>query len=462
MQSRKDQVQAYFFVVGRLVAAVTHGHPDALTTPNRRTATGTVLGVLLALLLVAVFFILGLFIPGGNNAWRKPGAIVLDSDSGARYVYLDGQLRPALNYVSARLASGNNEPLVSVSAGSLTGAPVGQPIGIPGAPDGVPTAARLDTGAWTVCVGPSGAATPVVSVLMGRSPGAALDGNQALLVSTPDGARHLVWQGSRHRITDPAASTVLGYGRATALPVSTSWLNPIPPGRDLGVPPTPRAGEPGPPVDGRPSRIGQVFEQRDAALDTEAFYLLRPDGLAALSPTSAALALASPSAAKAYPDSVPAPIPIAPGAVSRLPSSRSADLVDGLPVRPPQVMIPPNGAVPCVRYVPARDGPPMAVPEVRPTADAVAGAGAGGPPPAGPNPPHLSIPAGSGALVRGGPGGPVFLVTDNGNRFPLVGDDVLGRLGYSPGTVVPLSQELVDLLPAGTPLSTADALRTSP
>jgi type VII secretion protein EccB len=462
MQSRRDQVQAYFFVVGRLVAAVTHGHPDALTSPNRRTATGAVLGILLAALLVAVFFIYGLFVPGGNNAWRKPGAIVLDSDSGARYVYLDGQLRPALNYVSARLASGNNEPLVSVSAGSLTGAPVGQPIGIPGAPDGIPTAARLDTGSWTTCVGPSTAATPVVSVLLGRAPGAALDGNQALLVSAPDGARHLVWQGTRHRITDPAALAVLGYGRATPLPVAASWINPIPPGRDLGVPPTPRAGEPGPLVDGRPSRIGQVFEQRDPALATDAFYLLRPDGLAALSPTSAALALASPSTAKAYPDSAPVPIPIAAGAVSRLPSSRGADLVDGLPVRPPQVVVPPNGAVPCVRYVPSGDGPPAAIPEVRPTADAVAGAVPVARHRAGTTADLVSFPAGSGALVRGGPGAPVFLVTDNGNRFPLMGEDVLGRLGYAPGSVVPLSQELVDLLPAGAPLSTADALRTSP
>ena len=35
MQSRRDQVQAYFFVVGRLVAAVVHGRPDVLITDIR-------------------------------------------------------------------------------------------------------------------------------------------------------------------------------------------------------------------------------------------------------------------------------------------------------------------------------------------------------------------------------------------------------------------------------------------
>ena len=155
MQSRRDQVQAYFFVVGRLVSGLMQGKPDVLEHPNKRFNGGTFLGLLLAGLLVAIFGIVGLMFPGGNNSWRVPGAVVLEKDSGARYVFLDGQLRPALNLSSALLAAGDAGKLVSVTKSSLTGVPVGTPIGIPGAPDGLPMADRVNTSPWTVCAKPA-------------------------------------------------------------------------------------------------------------------------------------------------------------------------------------------------------------------------------------------------------------------------------------------------------------------
>lgn len=59
MQSRRDQVQAYFFTVGRLVSAVMVGRPDDRTTPTRRFATGAVVGLLVAALIAAGFGIAG-------------------------------------------------------------------------------------------------------------------------------------------------------------------------------------------------------------------------------------------------------------------------------------------------------------------------------------------------------------------------------------------------------------------
>ncbi len=56
MQSRRDQVQAYFFVVGRLVSAVVHGKPDALAQPNRRMNTGLFLGAIVgAVIILAIW-----------------------------------------------------------------------------------------------------------------------------------------------------------------------------------------------------------------------------------------------------------------------------------------------------------------------------------------------------------------------------------------------------------------------
>src|SRR5690606_10167932 len=115
MQSKKDQVQAYFYVVGRLVAAVVHGKPDVLVQPNRRLNTGTMFGVIIGLIIAGICGVVGLFLPGGNDSWRMPGAIVMNEDTGARYVFLNGELRPVLNYSSARLASGGNGAIHEVS-----------------------------------------------------------------------------------------------------------------------------------------------------------------------------------------------------------------------------------------------------------------------------------------------------------------------------------------------------------
>lgn len=142
MQSRRDQVQAYFYVVGRMTSAVTHGRPDVVRPPGRRLSTGLAIGVLIAAVLCAGFGVYGLFQPGGNTSWRTAGALVTEKTSGARFVYLNGTLHPVLNLASARLASGSAAAPTSVSAASLAGTPVGAPIGIPDAPDSPPAPPR--------------------------------------------------------------------------------------------------------------------------------------------------------------------------------------------------------------------------------------------------------------------------------------------------------------------------------
>ena len=82
MESRRDQAQAYFFVVGRLAAAVTHGRPNVLELPNKRFRLGTMLGILIAVVLAAIFGIIGLFKPGGNTSWRSDGTVVVVTHGG--------------------------------------------------------------------------------------------------------------------------------------------------------------------------------------------------------------------------------------------------------------------------------------------------------------------------------------------------------------------------------------------
>jgi len=471
MKSRKDQVQAYFCVVGRLAAAVTHGRPDAVQAPNKRLNTGTVLGIMLAALLVAIFGIYGLFVPGGDTSWRKPGAIVMNKATGARYVYLDGQLRPVLNYASARLVGGasGTGAVVSVSQNSLGGTPVGQPIGIIGAPDALPVAGKLDGGPWTVCVQPGAVgqvpAGPKVSLLLGPRAGQVLADRQALLVSTPDGANFLLWQGKRHRVSGRAVLQTLGYGDVVAVAATTAWLNTIPQGQDISVPATPGVGQPGPRIDGRASVVGQVYEVRNPAIDSDQLYLVRPDGIAPLSRTSAALVLAAPVTRIAYPGASVAPIQVGPAALSGVPTSSGPDLVAGLPPEPPEIVTPPRDSFPCTRLGPSGTGEMSVVAELLPAATVTAQAVPVAQHDAGATADLVAIPAGGGVLARelpapGAAPGVAYLITEVGMKYPLADADVMGALGYSESSVVRVPAELLALLPTGPLLSAAGALQS--
>jgi type VII secretion protein EccB len=469
MQSKRDQVQAYFFVVGRLVSAVVHGKPDVLAQPNKRLNTGTFLGVILGGVLMGVFGIIGLFAPGGNVTWRQPGAIVMNEDTGARYVFLDDQLRPVLNYSSARLAAGKSGGTVyKVSQKSLAGTPVGQPIGIPGAPDALPAASALYNGPWTVCEQPevTGAqiAGPTSTLLIGQSFDMTVADSQALLVRAPDQSIFLIWEGKRHRIPGRTEATALGYGDVVPVDVTAAWLNPVPQGRDFEVKRTPDTGAPGPDIDGGPSVVGQVYLVHNPAIGADQLYLMRADGLAPLSPTTAALLLAAPFTRDAYDGSTVTPIEVGTGALSGVPSSDGGtDLVSELPQMPPEIVVPGQDDSACVAFFPVGKGEmrvvtgfvpagvhkkamPVAAHEAGVTAD------------------RVLIPAGGGVLVREQQSpeaalNAVYLVTETGMKYPLANAAVAEALGYSAQSAVPMSGEMLALLPSGPVLSVEGALR---
>lgn len=471
MQSRKDLVQAYFFVVGRLTSALTHGKPDLLDPPNRRFSTAGTLGVLLSGLLVAIFWIIGLYSPSPNTSWQVPGAIVMDADTGARYIYLDGHLRPVLNYTSARLAVGGSGAPVTVkqvSAQSLAGAPVGTPIGIPGAPDSPPPPGGLDGGAWTVCLRfPDGQSTgPSVSLLLGQSIGTELTENDGMLVTDPDQTVYLLWQGHRYRLPSTAVIGAIGYSGVVPLPVPANWLSPIPAGRDITLPDIPDTGAPGPVIHGKQTVIGQIYEVRNPAINSDDLYVLRSDGLSRINRTTEALLLSAPSVRRAYPGGDVEPIQGPPDLLVGAPLSDRTDLVTAYPAPLPNLV---NAAVgtamsPCVRYTPSKDGHPLAVAFLTAQAGAItARAVSTATHTTGETVDQVAIPQGSGVLARDIPAtgstlGTEYLITDAGAKFPLVDQTVLTTLGYSADAVVDIPGQLLALLPTGPALSQQAAL----
>jgi len=94
MQSKRDQVQAHSFAIGRLTSGMLLADPDAPESPQGRTNRGVVIGVVIAVLVSAGSFVLGLLKPGTKDSWREAGTLVVNKDTGSRYLYLDGRLRP--------------------------------------------------------------------------------------------------------------------------------------------------------------------------------------------------------------------------------------------------------------------------------------------------------------------------------------------------------------------------------
>ncbi|WP_033341696.1 type VII secretion protein EccB [Catenuloplanes japonicus] len=465
MRSRRDQVQAYLFEAQRIVGGLMKGRPDSDDPPHRRFAIGVVVGLLFAVLITAGFGIYGLLRPGGSTQWKKEGSIIMVKETGARYLLLDGQLRPVLNYTSARLILANENAVISVARKSMVGVPVGGPIGITDAPDNLPTAATLHTGTWTVCARPPVETNgpPRTTLLFTAKEAAASAGTGALLVSTPDQALYLVWEGRRYRIPKPSAMTALGYDSIPPMPVNPAWLNSIPAGRDLAAPDLPGRGESGPRISGLPAKVGQVYEVSNPVVNTRQLYLLTRKGLEPLARTAAALILADSDTAKAYPNQKVAAIQIGADGLGDAEVVDSAAYFVGYPASPPQPVNAIGADLPCVRHALTGGGTTVTTASLK-EQDLVGAVAV----PTRTNTPstidEIMAPTGSGMLVqdRAAPGaapGAKYLISEYGVKFPLADDNTVNALGFSGVGPVDMPSEMLAMLPTGPVLSRDAALQ---
>ena len=151
----KWQAQAYRFGVRRLESAVSDG--DALLRGDRlrrRLNISLIVSFIIAALVLGAFAVYGFINPApkiGN------ASVVIDSDTGGVFVSRDGRLYPAMNLSSALLAagrgqSGNTAPsTTTVDTDTIGKEPRGPLLGIPGAPDILPSEVDLVESQWTVC-----------------------------------------------------------------------------------------------------------------------------------------------------------------------------------------------------------------------------------------------------------------------------------------------------------------------
>ncbi|WP_435208398.1 type VII secretion protein EccB [Micromonospora sp. bgisy143] len=449
MPSRQDQLHSYQFSVQRAVAALVMRETDPAQSPFRRLAGAGLASVLVAVIALGGAALYGLF-AGGGSRWRDPGAVIVEKESGARFVYREQKLHPVLNYASALLIVGADQSkTVLVSRRSIDGVPRGLPLGIADAPDSLPAPGRLARAAWTVCSTTAGEDSRS-ALLIGVDPaGGQPLGDDALLLRHPDGGLHLVWHQRRYLIRDPnRVLAALATTRTRAVPVAPALLNALPAGVDLAPPALPGAGRPATRVPG--ATIGQVYLVRNSGGGRQ-YAVALDGGLAGITELQAGLLLARTGQGEAESMTL--------GRFAELPTM--PDLAPSGPTAPPPA--PPrlaavDDAAICTRV--GDDGAGEVRRGVRlPDLAAVPRtASSGGAALAD----HVVVQPGGGAVVEatatpGASGGAVSVVTDLGRRYVLADREVLPMLGYRDVRPVRLPAGLVSLVPAGATLDPAAA-----
>ncbi|MEU0548603.1 type VII secretion protein EccB [Micromonospora sp. NPDC005979] len=449
MPSRQDQLHSYQFSVQRAVAALVMRETDPAQSPFRRLAGAGLASVLVAVIGLGGAALYGLF-AGGGKGWRDPGAVIVEKESGARFVYREEKLHPVLNYASALLIVGaDRSKTVLVSRRSIDGVPRGLPLGIADAPDSLPAPGRLAKSPWTVC-STTADADSRSALLIGVDPdGGRPLGDEALLLRHPDGDLHLVWHQRRYLIRDPnRVLAALATTRTRAVPVAPALLNALPAGVDLAPPQLPGEGRPSARVPG--ATIGQVYLVRNSGGGRQ-YAVALDDGLAGITELQAGLLLARTGQGESEPMTL--------GRFAALPTM--PDLAPSGPTAPPPA--PPRLAATDEAAICARVGdddagevrwgvhlPDLAaVPRTAPSGGAALAD-------------HVVVQPGGGAVVEaaaapGASGGAVSVVTDLGRRYVLADREVLAMLGYRDVRPVRLPAGLVSLVPAGATLDPAAA-----
>lgn len=470
MASKRDQLQSYQFVLQRMMHAVVLRETDPEHPPFRRGIIAMVGGIVLAVLALAAVGVYGQVSPGGKKSWQAGDRVIVEKETGTRYVYVNEVLYPTANYVSALLLMKKYSKPVMVAQKSLLGVPRGPRVGIADAPDSLPAKNRLLAGGWSLCSQPTvdaAGSKAVRSVLLvGQEPDAAQPVNDAaLLVIAPDGHGYFIWRGFRHVVQEAATVTAaLALDTESWQQVSQAWLDLIPSGPPLAPIAVPQAGTPSKLM--RPGRVGALYVVQTSTGQGQ-YYLLTSDRLLPISAFQYDVQRSAAATRKAYPGVMPEAIPLDSAVVARLSGEGRAapDTDAALPSTRPQFARTQSATDSvCALFPGGGFQPRFAIAAGLPAAGesgVTAGRGPGGLPLAD----LVVVPPGHGAVVESmaAPGQPagsgaLSFVSDLGRRYQLANRDVLGILGYEQPPVIRLPSELVSRIPAGHPLEPRAAM----
>lgn len=470
MASKRDQLQAHVFLVQRVISALVHRETDPEQPVFRRPSNAAIGSIALALLALGVVWVYGLVVPGGDKVWRDGNAVIVEKETGTRFVYLDGRLHPVHNYTSALLALGKHADTRSVSSNSLAGVPRGPRLGIPDAPDALPARKGLLTGGWTQCSQPApdrtGSTVDETVLMVGAEPGGGTElTDEALLVEVPDtGDQYLIRHGYRHRVRQPDTVSVGHALKSEPMArVGMAFVDVLPAGQPIAPITVPGAGQPSTAVPGRPDiRAGQLLiaETSGGALQ---HYLAKTDVLRPISEFQYDIQRAFAPTAEAYGggEATGIRIGLLAAAQAKVESSGEPAAGDAPPRRP--TFAPSGRGAVCATYAPGASVPRLRVDPTMPAPDAMTNTPKrtdNGTPLAD----RITVAPGRAALVEvmpsaQSPAGTLAIVTDLGRLHVLENADVARTLGYDSAVAVRMPAALVARVPQGSPLEPKAALR---
>jgi type VII secretion protein EccB len=284
MPSRQDQLHSYQFMIQRVVAALVMRETDPAQSPFRRAMGATLASALIAAISLGGFAVYGLLKGGaGDDKLREEAAVLVESESGSRFVFREGKLHPVLNVASAMLAAGTPN-IKKVSRSALAGFERGYPIGIVDAPDPLPGADQLITTDWTLCntvvttVNDKGESesTAHSTLLVGKpAAGGAQLGDGAVLAQDASRTIFLVWRQHRYPIKDQEQMLKFIAGSTKPTLVSDALLNVLDVGAEIGLIRIDDQGAASEGVEGH--RIGEVFIVKNQGNELRA--VAKRDGL---------------------------------------------------------------------------------------------------------------------------------------------------------------------------------------
>ncbi|MFD9895279.1 type VII secretion protein EccB [Amycolatopsis sp. NPDC059027] len=440
MQTQRDHVHAYQFMMGRMSSALLLSDAASAEVPARRAAVGVNIGVALAVLIGIGFGVFGLLVPGGNTSWQAKGTIVVEKETGTRYVNLGGVLHPTLNYASAKLLQGPGAKIDLVSRESLRDAPRGAPVGIPDAPQVLPAPGDLAGAGWLACLPDrdSGDAVTPQQLSLNFDPRVAnvpLPPDRYLLVQSPAGTQYVLWHGTKLQVGSPIVAVALGMAAVRPISAPQLWLDALPDGPVLAPAGITGAGGSGATVGGTSYKVGQLFEQHPVNGEVQRF-VLQHDGLAPVNTTEFMLLGAVGSAD---------PVRIDAAALASAPRSADQSLTKRLPDVGNAKWLDSGAGALCLRQVPVGDKVTSAVVIGGP--GAAAGPGVHTRPGTGVLVGAVPLPAGRKVPDR-------YLLTD-GKKYLLPDDNSMKALDYVGVPVRPMPVEELAGVPGGPVLSAA-------
>ncbi|MCX4659766.1 type VII secretion protein EccB [Streptomyces uncialis] len=315
MASRRDELNAYTFAKRRMLAAYLQPSPGGSEEDAPRPLRGIVPGLIVGVIVLAVFGAWGMFKPSAPPGWSKPYQnVIIASDSTTRYVVLktDGkrQLHPVLNMASAKLLLEPDQgKVISVDESVIDKGriPHGATLGIPYAPDRLPPAKEADTAKrWAVCEQPGQGGRAIQKatfVLADREKKltdgpSRLRGGELLYVTGPDRTRYVVdAQGTAYRVPADDELLLRTLVRSDRAPqrVSRQWLATLRTGDPVDFPDVDgtigaTADVPGT-LDTDTKKVGTILRAPDG--DRTRYYVVLPDEIAPVSDFTARLLLSS-------------------------------------------------------------------------------------------------------------------------------------------------------------------------